>query len=133
MKKENVYAMTALKVIKTHNLFPTLALAWKATIKDLPTSKSVQEKSCPKNAFLGLCEKGLVKGIPKGKYLKSNRHNLNKDYAITAVDILRTYTEHDFTPIQLWKKVRLELDLGDKSHDSQMHVVLGLWDEKLIQ
>ena len=130
MKKENTYALTALKVIKTHNLFPTLALAWKATIKELSNSESTQVKGCPKNTFLGLCEKGLVKGIPKGNYTKSIK---NKDYAIAAVDILRAYTVQDFTPIQLWKKVRLELDLGDKAHNSQMDVVLALWRNSLIK
>lgn len=32
-----------------------------------------QRKGCPKGVYLGLCEEGLVKGIPKGKYTKSKK------------------------------------------------------------
>ena len=129
MKKENTYAMTALMVIKTHSLFPTLELAWKATIKELSNSKSTQIKGCPKNTFLGLCEEGLIKGILKGSYTRSIK---NKNYAIAAIDILRTDTVQAYTSIQLWKKVCIKLHLRDKSHNSQMDVVLVLWENGLI-
>jgi hypothetical protein len=33
----------------------------------------------------------------------------------------------------LWNKVREELSIGEKEHNSQMDVVLALWDKKLIQ
>lgn len=39
--------------------------AWKIAVKDFD-SESAKVKSCPKNAFLGLCEAGLVKGIQPG-------------------------------------------------------------------
>lgn len=42
----------------------------KAVEEVFPNSKSSQEKSCPKNAFLGLCEEGLVKGITKRELYK---------------------------------------------------------------
>ncbi|WP_420865668.1 DUF6979 family protein [Dickeya oryzae] len=43
------------------------------------------KKSCPLSAFLGLCEDGYIKGIPKGKYTKSYK---NKKYAVVAADIV---------------------------------------------
>jgi hypothetical protein len=36
-----------------------------------PTSPSARKKGCPRGAFLGLCEEGLVKGIPAGDYTAS--------------------------------------------------------------
>jgi ATP dependent DNA ligase C terminal region len=33
-----------------------------------PTSPTARRKSCPRGAFLGLCEEGLVKGILPGRY-----------------------------------------------------------------
>jgi hypothetical protein len=88
-------------------------------------SKSPQEKSCPKTTFLGLCEEGLVNGIPKGNYTKSIK---NKKYAIKAVTVLRQNTQTTFSPKELWDK----LELGDKRSNSQMDVVLALWEHGLI-
>jgi hypothetical protein len=88
-------------------------------------SESSRSKSCPKNAFLGLCEAGVVKGIPKGEYTKSVK---NKNYALQAVEILKRDKSISYSPSVLWK----ELNLGDKIHNSQMHVVLALWNNGLI-
>jgi hypothetical protein len=46
-----------------------------------PTSPTSRKKDCPRGAFLGLCEEGLVKGIPAGKYTASKD---NKAYAVRA-------------------------------------------------
>ena len=88
-------------------------------------SKSSQEKGCPKNTFLGLCEEGLVNGIPKGNYTKSIK---NKKYAIKAVTVLKQNTQTTFSPKELWDK----LELGDKRSNSQMDVLLALWEHGLI-
>ena len=52
------------------------------------TAEIDYDKGCPKDAFLGLCEAGLVKGVPKGNYTRSRK---NKEYAIKAVRILEGY------------------------------------------
>jgi len=40
---------------------------WEASMQKLyPTSPAARNKDCPRGAFLGLCEEGLVKGIPAG-------------------------------------------------------------------
>tara|TARA_R110001592_G_scaffold163124_1_gene396838 strand:- start:210 stop:590 length:381 start_codon:yes stop_codon:yes gene_type:complete len=88
-------------------------------------SESSQKKSCPKSTFLGLCKEGLVKGISKGNYTKSID---NTAYAIKAVEIVKQNSQTIFSSKELWEK----LELGDKSHNSQMDVVLALWENGLI-
>jgi hypothetical protein len=88
-------------------------------------SKSAQEKSCPKTTFLGLCEAGFVKGIPKGNVTKSVK---NKEYAIKAVTVLKQNKHTTFLPKVLWEKI----ELGDKRSNSQMDVVLALWEHGFI-
>jgi hypothetical protein len=51
---------------------------------------SAQKKGCPRGAFLGLCEEGLVKGIPAGNYTTSKD---NKAYAVRAAELLITGTQ----------------------------------------
>lgn len=104
--------------------------SWEIAVKDFE-SKSAKIKGCPKNSFLGLCEAGLVKGIKPGSYFKRKRENLNKKYAIKAVELLAL--DSNLAKKELWKKVREELSIGEKEHNSQMDVVLALWDKKLIQ
>jgi hypothetical protein len=98
--------------------------SWNKAVKDFD-SESAKVKGCPKNTFLGLCEEGLVKGIPKGNYTKSVK---NKEYALKAVAILKQNTQTTFSPKELWEK----LELGDKRSNSQMDVVLALWENGLI-
>tara|TARA_R110002072_G_scaffold36000_1_gene105925 strand:+ start:579 stop:989 length:411 start_codon:yes stop_codon:yes gene_type:complete len=119
----NKYGTAAIKAAKEGE---NPIESWEKATKVLFKSSDSQKKSCPKSAFLGLCEAGLVKDIPKGNYVKSIK---NKEYALKAVEILRQNTETTFSPKELWKK----LDLEDKNHNSQMDVVLGLWENGLIK
>jgi hypothetical protein len=47
--------------------------------------KNAMTHTCPACAFLGLCGKGLVKGIKSGDYTTSNK---SAEYAIKAVELL---------------------------------------------
>lgn len=85
-----------------------------------------QKKSCPKDAFLGLCEEGLVKGIAEGDYTSSIK---NKGYAVKAVKLLAKDPELGKSSSILWKKV---IDSASTTPNQQMDVVLGLWNRKLI-
>jgi hypothetical protein len=67
----------------------------------------------------------LVKGIPKGNYTKSVK---NKKYALKAIEVLKQNTQATFSPKELWE----QLELGDKRSNSQMDVVLALWENGLI-
>jgi hypothetical protein len=104
--------------------------AWDAAAESMfPTNSTSIKKSCPKNAFLDLCEEGLVKGVNKEKCTRSD---LNKAYAIKAAEILREKNQQ-FKPKELWKAVLDRLDFGvTKRHNSQMDVVLALWEKGLI-
>lgn len=121
----NKYGLTALKSAKNYKESYSLEEIWTRAAKEVFETKSSQDKGCPKGTFLGLCEEGLVKGIPKGNYTKSEK---NKSYALKAVGILKSNPNNTFTPKELWDK----LALGDKRSNSQMDVVLALWENGLI-
>jgi hypothetical protein len=127
MSTKNKYGLTALKSVQNFKDSYSIIEIWSRSTKEVfPLSKSSQEKSCPKTTFLGLCKEGLVKGIPKGNYTKSVK---NKEYATRAVAILKQNTQTTFSPKELWDK----LELGDKRSNSQMDVVLALWENGLIR
>jgi hypothetical protein len=126
------YSTAAIKAARMVNETKISPIeAWKkAVLKVFYHSKSSQQKRCPQNTFLGLCEEGVIKGMSAGKYTRSD---LNKKYGITAIKILARSKSNEFTPINLWKEVLKELNADlQKKHNSQMNVVLALWDEGLI-
>tara|TARA_R110002074_G_C12397851_1_gene653888 strand:+ start:638 stop:1027 length:390 start_codon:yes stop_codon:yes gene_type:complete len=125
MDNFNSYGLTALKSIQNYKGSYSIIEIWSRSANEIFTTKSSQEKSCPQSTFLGLCEEGLVKGIPKGNYTKSVK---NKEYALEAIEILKQNIQTTFSPKELWKK----LELGDKRHNSQMDIVLALWENDLI-
>lgn len=90
-----------------------------------PTSPAARKKSCPRGAFLGLCEEGLVQGIPAGAY-KASRED--KAYAVRAVTLLTEGTDQRSVSA-LWRAVTNGVE---KTHNSQMNVVLALWNNDLI-
>jgi len=99
---------------------------WESAVATLyPTSPSARKKGCPRGAFLGLCEEGLVKGIPAGRYTSSKD---NKDYAVRAAALL-TEGKQSWSTAALWRAVT---DDPAKTHNSQMDVVLALWKNDLI-
>jgi len=103
--------------------------AWKeATAQLFGAGSEGQRKACPRDAFLGLCEENLIPGIPSAKYTRSK---LNKEYALTAVGMLRT--EPDLSQedaAALWRRVQSD---QEKAHNQQMDVVLSLWNGGYIR
>jgi hypothetical protein len=100
---------------------------WEVAVREVfPASASSQEKGCPKCAYLGLCEEGIVIGVPPGKYCGSVK---NKGYSLKAVSFLK-HTPHKATDAQtLWYQIMR----GErKVHNHQMEVVLSLWNEGLL-
>ena len=81
-----------------------------------PNKLSAQNKSCPKSAFFGLCEEGLVSGVKPGSYTKSK---LNKEYALKAVSHLRN--DPSLNEEQLWELI------SGKQPNEQMAVVKALY------
>ena len=120
-------ALQAVDNIRLASMLPPTA--WDlAAQKTFPVNSTCIKKGCPKNAFLGLCEEGLILGVARGQYTRSE---LNKTYAVKAVDILKQIG--DCEPKELWLEVlrTLRRDVS-KVHNSQMNVVLALWRAKLI-
>lgn len=126
---KNKYGMAAVAATKyiLQNKNTSPEEAWEKSIsKVFPESKSSRKKGCPRNAYLGLCENGLIKGIPSGNYTNSQ---LNKDYAIKAHNLIKYETNKNVTASALWKAV---IDNEKKSHNSQMNVVMALHDHGLF-
>jgi hypothetical protein len=89
-------------------------------------SRASREKSCPRCPFLGLCEEGLIDGIPRGKYTKSKA---NKTHAIAAYSALLSEPHLAADQVGLWVRAT-----GAKPtrHNEQMDVVSALWRNGLI-
>ena len=114
-------------------LFPEMGCpkkSWKKAVSGF--KPSLREKVCPRSAYLGLCEIGLVKGIPKGTYTR--RDNINAPRAVSAVHLLHKNPNLARLPArELWicvLKHRGENPL--LNYDCQMHVVLALWHADMI-
>jgi hypothetical protein len=99
---------------------------WESAMKRLyPTSPAARKKGCPRGAFLGLCEDGLVKGLPADHYTASKD---NKAYAVHAAALLTEGTQ-SWSISALWQAVTND---PEKTHNSQMDIVLALWKNDLI-
>ena len=94
-------------------------------LKLYPTSPIARKKGCPRGAFLGLCEEGLVKDIPPGNYTASKA---NKAYAVRAAALLTEGTQ-SWSRSALWQAVTKD---GGKQESGQIDVVLALWNNDLI-
>jgi hypothetical protein len=110
--------------METYGKTFTPAKRWQEAVKKLyPTSPIGQKKGAPRNAFVGLCEHGLVQGIQAAE----GRSSPDKAAAIKAVELLRAGSHKTVT--QLWAAVNED---DGKPHNSQMDVVLALWKNGLI-
>ena len=101
----NSYGEAAVRAI---HIFTTGAVrspkdAWSRATSDIfGAGTSSQKKGCPQNAFLGLCEEGIVRGIPSGQYTRSQK---NKKYDLDALAILRQDPDLVDNPDTLWHSV----------------------------
>lgn len=128
MNKYGVVAVRAVQLLRERNVEPLTA--WKTVATEVFGAGTwSQRKGCPKNAFLGLCEAGVVRGIVKGRYVEKSGSQKNKNYAIQAVQILRDKPKLADDKLGLWREV---LNGAEMSHNSQMDVVLSLWNNNLI-
>lgn len=126
----NKYGRAAINAVKLlHNqTFENPIDAWEAVSNQIfGKGTSSQLKGCPRNTFLGLCEDGLVRGVQTGKYTNSKK---NKQYAITAIQILRKQPQLANDPSMLWKIV---MQGTPKTSNQQMSVVTALWNNNLIE
>jgi hypothetical protein len=128
MNKYGVVAIKAVELLSMVEQSEPLT-AWNTAASDVFGEGTwAQRKGCPKNAFLGLCEEGLIRGVPKGNYTYRS-DSLNKAYAVEAVELLRVNPELANDRNGLWEEVMKGVK---KSQNSQMDVVLALWNNDLI-
>jgi hypothetical protein len=125
MNKYSEAAILAVQLLKGGSIADPPDAWVQATQKYFPTSTSLQNKGCPKGAFLGLCNKGMIEGLPPGKYSNPTK---NGKYATDAIEILRKNRFLSSQPDLLWKKVAGKT----KSENHQMDVVVGLWEANCI-
>jgi hypothetical protein len=106
--------------------------AWEIATMEIFGAGLSQAKGCPKNAFLGLCEEGRVKGVAPGSYCRSED---NKSYALKAADLLiADETLVNLTSTTIWKKVLKGLGIKRRiSHNAQVDVVKNLFLYDLLQ
>lgn len=102
--------------------------AWNAAAREaFPGKLPAQRKGCPRSAYLGLCEEGLVAGVPRGVF---GAGRANKSYAIDAARLLASgEARPEDGPAALWRRV---MKGRQKRANSQMDVVLALWTNQLI-
>lgn len=126
-------AVGAVLRAKEGNLSPKDAWNLEAaeTFREAPASRV---KGCPREAFLGLCDAGMVRGVSV-KQEEGTRRRPNRDYARTAARMLSTEPGIALLPkTEIWRRVLAELELPTgKKHNSQIDVVLALWKEGLLE
>ena len=119
-------AVHAARACQTQRAVDPVA-AWEAAVQIHLRTEEGRKKSCPKSTFLGLCEEGLIKGVPVGNYTRSKD---NKAYAIQAVRLLAKQPYLADDSHALWKAIMAGVT---KKSNSQMDVVIALWRDGLVQ
>ena len=120
-------AVRAANLLSNH-LTDTPREAWRMAAREaFPHSQSLQEKGCPRSAFLGLCEEGLVSSVSPGDYCRATK---NKEYALRALELLRTEPELSAEPFELWMRVT---ESRYVQYNQQMEVVVALWVAGLVK
>ena len=103
-------------------------VAWELAISAQTKSEYSRRKNCPRDAYLGLCEAGLVSGISPGRY--GPRDNINGRHAIDACQILRSEPDILNDKKALWEKIG---EPRAKNENGQLDVVVTLWRNRLIR
>ena len=124
MGKWGEVILRTLKIIKVKKDIPIIE-AWKKSALEIfgQASKS-RKRGCPRAAFLGLCEEGLIKGFPPGNYTNAIK---NKEYALKAVELLKK--EHHGINSAETLSIVLKDHLNLKKRlNAQMDVIYTLWE-----
>ncbi len=101
--------------------------AWLASLAERYTGpnqlRNAIKHTCPRGAFLGLCQAGLLPGIVAGQCTGS----VSSAYALTAVELLRA------DPSLANDRGRLEARVfGNRTPNDEVRVVLAFWGQGLL-
>jgi hypothetical protein len=129
------YGDTAVEAaVLLRNGYRSAEDAWRAVAAEMfADAPHGRAKTCPREAFLGLCQAGLIRGVSGSPSLQTGS-SLNRAYAQVAVRFLAADPGLGRAgKAELWQRVMKEVG-GDpeKRHNQQMDVVLTLWNNRLI-
>ncbi|GBF76144.1 hypothetical protein PA598K_04592 [Paenibacillus sp. 598K] len=129
MDKYSKSALNAVRYMQSNRTESPVEAWYIATGEQFGEGSWGQAKGCPRTAFLGICEEGLVKGVKPGRYNK-RPHSLNKQYALHAIALFK----QDASNIQRSNKELWSLVTRGKNIQSnyQVEMVKALWAENLI-
>jgi hypothetical protein len=130
MGQYGTVAVKAVALIVEKNYEPEAA--WCEMAKEMfPNSVESQKKPCSRNTFLGLCEEGLIKGVPSGNYTTSKD---NKGYGIAAIELLKEKPYLAKNASALWRETMKKTGNNEnKKRNEQMDVVIALYNNKLLK
>lgn len=101
--------------------------AWGIVTREIFDTESMQNKPCPRTTFLGICESGIVIGVPAGEY--NTKLTVNKQYGLKALALLRRNPQFANDHTLLWGKI----GNAGVTYNQQMDVVTALWSSQLIK
>jgi len=109
--------------------------------EDLRSSyaRSSLDKKCPRGAFIGLCQAGLIEGVKgdEGDNSSIAKLGLNGGYAVEAVKRLRSdpiFLQQKNGKRLLWGEItNSDPDNPEPVRNGQLDVVFDLWKRGLIK
>jgi hypothetical protein len=129
------YGSTAIRSIeRLQSSRESADAAWRVIAKDVfEGAPDARDKACPREAFLGLCAAGLIRGVSPDTCSETS-HSPNRSYSVTAVRLLVADPRlAQGSKIGLWRRVLTELGADPKKKpNAQMDVVLALWEQGFI-
>lgn len=129
------YGETVVRAVEILRSSPrTAEEAWREAAGELfPSAPEARTKTCPREAFLGLVQHGLVRGVAP-KRCARNESRLNRVYSIAAATMLaREPSLATMSKSDLWRRVMWEVGAEvDKKHNQQLDVVLTLHSQRLL-
>lgn len=119
-------ALRAWELITAHGASPPEA--WRQAVcvryPDAAQQKNALQHTCPRGAFLGLCERGLVRNVAAGSYTGSTA---SSGYAFAAVGLLQAEPDLADNKAELKKRV-----YGTRTPNDEVEVVLALRSRDLL-
>jgi hypothetical protein len=121
------YAQTARAAAQfaTNNRMSPEAAWNKAAEQVFPTQLASRVKGCPRQAFIALANAYFVKRSAAPKRASKSTSGV---YALEATEALRKNPELVNSKADLWART----SGGSKKHNSQMDVVIALWNENYL-
>lgn len=100
--------------------------AWNMAGGELFHRTTYFSKGCPRAAFIGLCEEGLIKGIPAGDYSAGEK---NKKHTLKALQLLKEKANWKLNKTQWWNAATKDNPI---SHNHQLDVLLSLYENGFL-